>query len=141
MRRAFSSDSTFNLRGRDPMNNHYTPRLDTDGPPVGTLRPDQRHYLLQLYVTGSTPQSIRAITNLRELCEKYLQGQYGLDVIDMSQDPSLAKGEQIVAAPTLIKRFPLPLRRFIGDMSHTERILIGLDIREFAELAASGKQT
>jgi circadian clock protein KaiB len=90
----------------------------------------RKHYVLRLFVTGSTPHSIRAITNIRELCEKYLKDCYDLGVIDISQNPALAEGEQIIAAPTLIKKLPLPLRRFIGDMSHTERILLGLDVRE-----------
>ena len=90
----------------------------------------QAHYVLRLYVTGSTPHSARAIVNIRQICEKHLHGRYDLEVVDISQRPTLAKGEQIIAAPTLIKKLPLPLRRFIGDMSQTERILLGLDIRE-----------
>ena len=86
-------------------------------------------YVLRLYVTGSTPRSIRAISNIRKICEEHLEGRYDLEVVDISQHPMLAEGEQIVAAPTLIKKLPLPLRRFIGDMSQTERILIGLDLR------------
>lgn len=89
-------------------------------------------YVLSLYVTGSTPHSIRAISNIREICEKYLEGRYDLEVVDISQHPSLAAGEQIIAAPTLIKKLPLPLRRFIGDMSQTDRILLGLGLREAA---------
>src|SRR5688500_14413636 len=89
---------------------------------------DQR-YCLRLYVTGTTPKSIRAITNIKEICEKHLQGRYTLEVIDIYQQPVLARGEQIIAAPTLIKRLPLPLRKFIGDMTNTDRILLGLDLR------------
>ena len=87
-------------------------------------------YVLRLYVTGTTRQSMRAIVNIRTICEEHLQGRYQLEVVDISQQPALAKGEQIIAAPTLIKKLPLPLRRFIGDMSQTERILLGLDLRE-----------
>ncbi len=87
-------------------------------------------YLLQLYITGTTSQSARAIANIRKICEEHLEGHYDLEVVDISQHPALAKGEQIIAAPTLIKKFPLPLRRFIGDMSQTARILHGLDLRE-----------
>jgi circadian clock protein KaiB len=90
-------------------------------------------YLLRLYVTGSTPRSTRATSNVRKICEEHLEGRYDLEVFDISQHPTLAQGEQIVAAPTLIKKAPLPLRRFIGDMSQTERILLGLDLREAAE--------
>ena len=98
------------------------------------------HYVLRLYVTGSTSQSSRAISNIRKICEEHLQGRYELEVVDISQHPTLAIGEQIIAAPTLIKRLPLPLRRFIGDMSQTERILLGLDLRE-ADTKASSKKT
>jgi len=89
----------------------------------------QEHYVLRLYVTGATPTSTRAIVNIRKICEEHLQGRYDLEVVDISQHPTLAAGEQIIAAPTLIKKLPQPLRRFIGDMSQTERILLGLDLR------------
>ena len=90
-------------------------------------------YVLRLYVTGSTTRSARAISNIRKICEEHLEGRYDLEIVDIAQHPTLAEGEQIIAAPTLIKKLPLPLRRFIGDMSHTERILLGLDLREAAE--------
>jgi circadian clock protein KaiB len=95
------------------------------------------HYVLRLYITGSTTRSARAISNIRKICEEHLEGRYDLEVVDISQYPTLAEGEQIIAAPTLIKKLPLPLRRFIGDMSHTERILLGLDLRETAEKRSS----
>lgn len=85
-------------------------------------------YYLRLFVTGVTPRSTRAIANIREICEKYLKGRYRLEVVDIYQQPELAREEQIVAAPTLIKKFPLPLRRFIGDLSNEERILSGLNV-------------
>jgi circadian clock protein KaiB len=91
--------------------------------------PDDQRYLLRLYIAGATPRSTQAILNIKRICEEYLQGRYELEVIDVYQQPVLAPGEQIVAAPTLIKQLPLPLRKFIGDMSDTERILIGLDLR------------
>ncbi len=96
--------------------------------------PAQAHarYVLRLYVTGTTPHSTRAIVNIRKICEQHLQGRYDLEVIDIAQRPALAAGEQILAAPTLIKKLPLPLRRFIGDMSQTDRILLGLDLRQVA---------
>ncbi len=87
-----------------------------------------KNYVLRLYITGTTPQSLRAITNVTRICEKYLQGYYRLDVIDLYQQPELAKSEQIVAAPTLIKQQPLPMRRVLGDMSKTERVLAGLGL-------------
>ena len=87
-------------------------------------------YVLRLYVTGLTPQSMRAIDNVKKLCEDHLHGRYELEVIDLHQSPQLAQGEQILA-PTLIKKLPLPLRRIIGDMSKTERVLVGLDLKKY----------
>lgn len=96
-----------------------------------TLRlADKARYVLRLYTTGATPNSITAIRNLRNICDEYLLGRYDLEVIDVFQQPHLAKGEKIIAAPTLIKKLPLPLRRLIGDMSDTKRVLIGLDLRK-----------
>jgi circadian clock protein KaiB len=86
-------------------------------------------YLLRLYVTGASERASRAIFNLKNLCERHLSGRYKLEVVDIYQQPGLAKAEQIIAAPTLVKYLPLPLRRFIGDMSRTENILAGLDVQ------------
>ena len=86
-------------------------------------------YQLRLYVAGSTPQSQRAIANIKHICETYLAGRFDLEVIDIYQQPKLTEGEQIIAAPTLIKKLPPPLRRFVGDLSNLERILVGLDLR------------
>ena len=86
-------------------------------------------YILKLYVAGHSPKSISAITNIKKICEENLYGCYELDVIDLNQQPQLAQGEQIVAVPTLIKKLPPPSRRIIGDMSNTERVLVGLNIR------------
>jgi len=85
-------------------------------------------YVLRLYVTGMTPKSINAIENIRKICEENLQGRYDLEIIDIYQHPEYAKKEQLLAAPTLIKKLPLPLRRFIGDMSDKEKIIVGLDL-------------
>lgn len=87
-------------------------------------------YLLRLYITGATPASQRSIEKVREVCEEHLHGRYQLEVIDIYQLPALAKDEQIVATPTLIKVLPAPLRRFIGDLSKVEKILFGLDVRK-----------
>jgi circadian clock protein KaiB len=95
-----------------------------------TLREESNRYVLRLYVAGQTPKSVLAITNIRRICEEELQGQYDLQVIDLYQQPQLAQGEQIIAVPTLIKKLPPPLRRIIGDMSDTERVLVGLDLRK-----------
>jgi circadian clock protein KaiB len=88
-----------------------------------------RQYVLRLYVAGLTPKSTLAVTNIKKICEEHLAGRYSLEVIDLYKRPALADGEQIIAAPTLLKKLPLPLRRFIGDMSNTEKILVGLDLR------------
>lgn len=85
-------------------------------------------YVLKLYIIGTTPRATQAIVNIRKLCEEHLQGRYELEVTDITLHPSMASTEQIIAAPTLIKKLPLPLRRFIGDMSQTDRILLGLDL-------------
>ena len=89
---------------------------------------DKTRYLLKLYVTGTRPSSSQAIVNIRKICEKYLKGRYDLEVIDISKHPELLKEDQIIAAPTLIKELPLPLRRFIGNMSKTEQLIVGLDL-------------
>lgn len=94
---------------------------DLDAPP------DER-YVLRLYVTGVTPNSVRAIENMKAICEQYLQGRYDLEIIDVYKQPALAKSEQILAAPTLVKKLPLPLRRLIGDLSQKDQVLVGLDL-------------
>ncbi|MCK9275072.1 MAG: circadian clock KaiB family protein [Syntrophales bacterium] len=86
-------------------------------------------YVLRLYVTGMTEKSRMAIENIKTICEEHLSGRYNLEVIDIYRHPVLAKGDQIVATPTLIKKLPVPIRKFIGDMSETEKILMGLDLR------------
>jgi circadian clock protein KaiB len=83
---------------------------------------------LRLYIAGVTARSTSAITNLKAICEEHLKGRYELDVVDIYQQPSLARRAQIVAAPTLIRRLPPPLRRIVGDMSHKDRVLVGLDL-------------
>lgn len=85
-------------------------------------------YILKLYITGRTSKSERAIANLKSLCENELKGAYTLRVIDVLENPQLAEDEKIIATPTLIKVLPLPLRRVIGDLSNTERVLLGLDL-------------
>lgn len=98
------------------------------------LSPDtSEHYVLRLYITGMTPNSKRAVENMKNICEEYLKGRYELIIIDIFQQPILAEGEQIIAAPTLIKQLPHPLRRLIGDMSNTEKVLLGLDLQKKIE--------
>ena len=86
-------------------------------------------YVLRLYITGMTPRSARAVENIKKICDENLNGRCNLEVIDIYQRPVLAKGEQIIATPTLVKKLPLPLRRFIGDLADKNRILMGLDLK------------
>ena len=90
-------------------------------------------FVLRLYVTGITTRSQRAILNINVICKQYLQGRYDLEVVDLNQNPALAKGEQIIAAPTLMKLLPLPLRRIVGDLSDREGVLVGLDLKRKAD--------
>jgi circadian clock protein KaiB len=96
---------------------------------AGVARRKRAKYVLRLYVTGTTGKSMRAIQNVRRICEEYLPGLYDLEVVDIYKNLPLARGDQIIAAPTLLKRLPAPLRRLIGDMSDEQRVLVGLDIR------------
>ncbi len=89
----------------------------------------RKNYVLRLYIAGMTPASQRAVLNVKEFCDANLEGRYDLEVIDIYQQPTLGEGEQIIAAPTLIKKLPLPLRKFIGDLSDRERLFFGLDVR------------
>ncbi len=84
---------------------------------------------LRLYVAGQTPKSIAAFNNLKKICEEHLAGKYTIEVIDLLKNPQLARGDQILAIPTLVRKLPQPLRKIIGDLSNTERVLVGLDLR------------
>jgi circadian clock protein KaiB len=101
-----------------------TPDRSEDAAPVGG-----EHYNLRLYVAGQTPKSTAAIANLRRICEEHLAGRYTVEVIDLLVQPQLAAGDQILAVPTLVRRLPAPLKRVIGSLANTERVLVGLDIR------------
>ena len=85
---------------------------------------------LRLYVAGQTTKSLTAFANLKKICEEYLHGQYHIEVIDLLENPTLAKGDQIIALPTLVRKLPPPLKKIIGDLSNKEKVLIGLDIRK-----------
>jgi circadian clock protein KaiB len=109
---------------------------DTDDGAAAAVKPC---YVLRLYITGATPRSALALANVRKICEEHLKGCYALEIIDISLRPELADGEQIIAVPMLIKQFPLPMRRFFGEMSNTQNILTALDLREAAvKLSANG---
>ena len=97
-------------------------------PNTASTNDTQDVWVLRLYVAGQTPRSLRAVANIKKICEEKLDGRYQLEVIDLYQQPQLAQGEQIVAVPALIKKLPEPLRIVIGDMSNTERVLVGLDL-------------
>jgi len=97
-----------------------------EGTAAGRGRPE---LVLRLYVAGMTPRSSGAIRAVTEVCERHLKGRYDLEIVDIYRQPTLAKGEQIIAVPTLIKKLPLPLRRLIGDMADTKRVLVGLDLK------------
>ena len=92
------------------------------------VRPQAETFLLRLYVAGQTPKSMTAFANLKHICEEHLAGQYEIEVVDLLQNPQLARGDQILAIPTLVRKLPEPVRKIIGDLSNTERVLIGLDL-------------
>jgi circadian clock protein KaiB len=92
-------------------------------------KPGNEKVILRLYIAGSSDRSTRAIQNAKEICEEHLEGTYELDVIDIFKQPTLAKDDQILAVPTLLKKLPLPLRRFIGDLSDRDVVLVGLDLK------------
>jgi circadian clock protein KaiB len=101
--------------------------------PHAQSRPTQKIYELRLYVAGQTPKSLAAFANLKKICEQHLAGQYHIEVIDLLKHPQLASGDQILAIPTLVRKLPEPIKKIIGDLSNTERVLVGLDLREHKE--------
>lgn len=94
---------------------------------------------LRLYIAGQTPRSVTAFANLQRLCEEYLPGRYQIEVIDLMENPQLAAGDQIVAIPTLVRKLPEPLRRIVGDLSNTERTLVGLQLRPATRVSERGQ--
>ncbi|XHX75928.1 MAG: circadian clock KaiB family protein [Stenomitos frigidus ULC029] len=106
------------------MNQDHEQNL-TESPPVSA--PEQ--WELRLYVAGQTPKSVTAFANLKKLCEEHLHGQYRIEVVDLLQNPDLAKQDRILAIPTLVRKLPEPIRQIIGDLSNQEKVLLGLDIR------------
>jgi circadian clock protein KaiB len=99
----------------------------------GVVSPPE--YELRLYLAGHSPRSVRAVENLRRTCEEYLAGRYRIELVDLLENPQLARGDEIIAVPTLVRKLPQPVRRIIGDLSDTEKLLIGLQLR-----SASGQQ-
>jgi circadian clock protein KaiB len=96
---------------------------------VRAVDEEREYYNLRLYVAGQTPKSLQAFSNLKRICEEHLEGRYNIEVIDLLEHPQLAKGDQILAIPTLVRKLPEPIRKIIGDLSDTERLLVGLDLR------------
>ena len=101
--------------------------------PIGTanetIDAEERKWVLRLYVAGQTPKSVAAFANLQKICTQYLQNKYRIEVIDLMENPQLARGDQILAVPTLVRNLPEPVRKIIGDLSNTEKVLVGLDLR------------
>lgn len=98
---------------------------------------DRGFWRLRLYVAGQTPNSLKAFANLKKLCEEHLAGRYHIEVVDLLENPKLAAGDQIVAIPTLVRKLPPPMRKIIGDLSNTERMLVGLELKPAAAEAKS----
>jgi len=99
-------------------------------PPAPPAKPRaEKLWQLRLYVAGQTPKSLTAFSNLKQICETHLSGRYAIEVIDLVEHPQLSRGDQILAIPTLVRKLPMPVRKIIGDLSDTERVLVGLDLR------------
>jgi circadian clock protein KaiB len=102
--------------------------------PASSVPGEHDHWQLRLYVAGQTPKCLAAFANLKRICEEHLHNKYQIELIDLLKTPALAQGDQILAIPTLVRRLPEPVRKIIGDLSNTERVLVGLDIRRLGSL-------
>ena len=98
-------------------------------PRSAARRTRRKEYLLRLYVAGRTPRTVMTLDNLKRICEEHLAGRYEIEVVDLLEDPTLARGDQILALPTLIRRLPPPVKKIIGDLTSAENVLVGLDLR------------
>ncbi len=103
--------------------------MSKQGRRAGQLPAREAEWELRLYVAGETPKSVTAFNNLKKLCEEHLEGKYRIEVVDLLKNPQLAQGDQILAIPTLVRKLPEPIKKIIGDLSNTERVLVGLDLR------------
>jgi circadian clock protein KaiB len=101
--------------------------------------PPREEWILRLYVAGQTPRSVTALANLKRICEEHLAGRYRIQVIDLLENPQLARGDQILAVPTLVRQLPEPMKKIVGDLSNTERVLVGLDLRPAAVGTRGGR--
>jgi circadian clock protein KaiB len=102
---------------------------DESGPFTLDPEQDEEYFILKLYVAGQTPKSLTAFANLKKICEEHMKSRYSIEVVDLLKNPQLAKGDQILAIPTLVRKLPEPVRKIIGDLSNTERVLVGLDLK------------
>jgi circadian clock protein KaiB len=96
---------------------------------IDAVRPPHKIWQLRLYVAGQTPKCLTALANLKKICEQHMPGKYEIEIVDLLEQPQLASGDQILAIPTLVRKLPEPIRKIIGDLSNTERVLVGLDLR------------
>jgi circadian clock protein KaiB len=119
-----NKDAAQNHEGQEPIDSDIMSDQDFG---YETM-PDQEFYTLRLYVAGQTKKSLAAFANLKKICEEHLAGRYKIEVIDLMENPQLARGDQILAVPTLVRRLPPPIKKIIGDLSNTERVLVGLDL-------------
>ena len=103
--------------------------MDADGPAQDNRPDSPPMYELRLYLAGHSPKSVRAVENLRRTCEQYLPGRYRIELVDLLENPQLARGDEIIAVPTLVRKLPEPVRKIIGDLSDTEKLLVGLQLR------------
>jgi circadian clock protein KaiB len=99
------------------------------GPPVAPGEGEEERWELRLYVAGVTPKSVKAFANLKRLCEEHVPGRYAIEVVDLLETPQLAKGDEIIAIPTLVRKLPQPIRKIVGDLSNEEKTLVGLQLR------------
>jgi circadian clock protein KaiB len=113
---------------RGPAKPEAAPRTDKTDSPAEAAERQSGFYHLRLYVAGQTPKSVKALANLKAMCEEHLAGKYQIEVVDLVETPQLARSDQILAIPTLVRRLPSPIRKIIGDLSNSERVLVGLDI-------------
>lgn len=97
---------------------------------IEQIAEEYRHWKLKLYVAGHTPKSMAALANLQRICKEHLEGRYEIEVVDLMENPTLAAGDQILAVPTLVRQLPEPIRKIIGDLSNTEKVLVGLDVKK-----------
>jgi circadian clock protein KaiB len=105
--------------------------VDSDDEPASENNvPKKKQWFLKLYVAGQTPRSLSAFQNLKKICEEHLKGEYEIEIIDLLENPQLGKRDQVIAIPTLVRNLPEPVKKIIGDLSNTERVLVGLDIKE-----------